>query len=233
MTFGDGSNLGATVSVSSGDVVTFKDGKIRFANGATLTILSTDSIATTSRGILKSAFFNKDRSGLSVTDIKIVNPESYSPGWLNLTGKEEDEKALDQYGNIVEKVLASEAAEKARRAKINSNYEQAKVDYDKNRVDAAYEKYEEYCKKYGRDIIDRTVNGDIVVGAPWELTAEVIKRLSLYNYRKSADISGYTRYDVYYILREPNKWNNYYRVWVNNATGLISNWYESQYFYRP
>ncbi len=233
LVFGDGAALGHTIKIKTGDVVTFKDGVIKFPSGTRLILNSNDSPAKTSRGLLKSALFNKTRNTLSVTDIKIINGEKYSPGWLNLSGKENDDMAIDEYGNIVPRVLAQEKAEKARRAKINSDYEQAKVDYESYRQGTAVAEYEEYCKKYGKSIIDKTLNGDIVVGAPWDLLEKVIHRLSLYNYKKKMDTGSYIRYDVYYILKEPNKWNPYFRVYVDKSTGLVSSWYEREYFYRP
>ena len=233
MVFGDGATLGHTIKVKTGDVITFKDGVIKFPSGAKLILNSTGSPAKTSRGLLKSAIFNKERNRLNVTDIKIIKGEKFSPGWLNISGKDNEDKPLDEYGNIVEKVLAQEKAEKARRAKINGDYEQAKVYYEKYRSGTAVEEYNAYCQKYGKDIIDKTMKGDIVVGAPWDLLEKVIHQLSLYNYKKNMEIGNIVRYDVYYILKEPNKWNPYFHVYVDKSTGLVNSWYESAYFYRP
>lgn len=233
MVFGNGTSLGHTIRIKTGDVITFKDGVIKFPSGAMLILNSTDSPAATSRGLLKSAIFNKERTTLNVTDIKIINGEKHSPGWLNLTGKDNEDMAIDEFGNIVAKVLAQEKADKARRAKINSDYEQAKVDYENHRTETAIAGYEEYCNKYGKNVIDKTINGDIVVGAPWELLVKVMQNFSFYNYKKSWESNDCVRYDVFYILKEPYKWNPYFRVFVDKSTGLISRWYESEYFYRP
>ncbi len=232
MVFGDGSTLGKTIKLNTGDVVVFKEGRIAFGKGPVFKLLSTDNEAKTSRGLLKSAIFNKERNTLSAKDIKIVNGESYSLGWLNLTGKEDDDQALDENGNIMELVLAQQEAEMAKRAEANQAWEQAKADDKKKNQESALANYEAYCQKYGRNNIDRTIAGDIVVGVPWELLQKVIDRWIEYKYEEISSNGNMTRYRITPIYKEPNEWYKYYLVDVDNNTGLIDYYKRKRTYYK-
>lgn len=228
LVFGDGTTFGKTINIKSGDVVTFENGIIKFGNSATVKLLSKDENIKTSRGLVKSAIFNPSRDILNITDIKIINAEEYSIGWLNCTGQPEDENALDQNGNLVKLVVAHQEAEKTKRDKINRDFEKAKSDLEAKRQNAIIEKYEEYCRKYGKQKIDNTLCGEIVVGVPWDLTK---KAIYTYSYEKESEGPSSIWYKLSPIVWEVRAWNAIYHVQVNKSTGLIDYFYKSHKWY--
>lgn len=227
LVFGDGATFGKTINIKPGDVVTFENGIIKFGNSTTFKLLSKDETAKTSRGVVKSAIFNPSRDILNITDIKIINPEEYSIGWLNCTGQLEDENVLDQNGNLVNLIVAQQEVEKKKREKINRDYEKGKADLENKRQNAIIDKYEEYCQKYGKQKIDDTLCGEIVVGVPWDLTKNAMLQLSLYSHKKVSEDSSNIVYKLSPLMWETNTWIAVYYVYVDKKTGLIEYYYTS------
>lgn len=164
---GDGKNLGATLTINVGDTLIFDDGTLQLQDKS---LISFDC-PKLRRGIVKSPIFNTARESVSITDIKTETDAvkfigMYSPA-NGIPHK------LDLFGNFDDVKRKKEAKDKQLITQIEEENEVLKTE-------RLVKRYANLCKQYGKEKIDKVLNGGFASGVPIDLIFEYQNFLTTY-----------------------------------------------------
>jgi hypothetical protein len=224
LVFGDGNKFGATISIKKGDVITYENGMLTLGNGKKyqLNLIPGDK-GLLRRGIVKSSIFNTERPLMSIEDMKLENPCD-SPENIGVLYEADGTKInVNNYGNFSDRINAHYEADEKLTKEIESAPQQAT--YKK-----AGQAYSSLCAKYGKSVIDGTIDGNIVIGAPIDLVKRVAKS-NANQWRLTAQNSSTSQIVIEPAIYEPNTWHLHYHINYNTKTGRVVSFYSTRHFY--
>lgn len=224
LVFGDGCKLGTTISLKKGDVITYEHGMLTLARDRKyqLNLMPGDK-GLLRRGIIKSSIFNAERPLMSIMDINLKNPNGDTYYIGTLYEADGNGMEVNDNGNFTEKTDAHDKADKNLTAEI----ENAPIEVSANRT---VKEYSSLCAKYGKSVIDGTLSGNIVIGAPIDLVKRVVKA-NANQWIQSAQNATMAQIIVEPTIYEKNTWHLHYHINYSTRTGRVTSYYSTRHFY--